>query len=424
MSLLAVSPRNKSYVIVIILCLQHIGVMAVATLDTLAWNFTSTSSQELSQIINGTDSPLSTDNASSGSMVPEIGLIDAEDNRRRVDYVYLMVFTYVSPFLVVIGTVGNLLSLVVLQSKHFRNAPSSFIMSALACTDTGVLLCGVSRHWILALTDYGIDIRYLSLVSCWTHYFFMYVLWELSSWSLALLTIERMASVKWPFKARELFSKKKMVIAWATVTLCLVTINLHWFVTVKYTDTYCDYVEGTQFFLDHMWPWIDLVLSSLAPLTIITTCNIIIISTLLRARKKRQEQMKVTTQTDESDSITAMLVGISITFFVATLPICVYLIGYNYWTLETHDQIYADWAAYGVTLILYYCSSSTNFIVYCVSGAKFRRALVAVLCCREIAKPGSSRSATSKTSTTVVSKANTTEAASLSQVVTTVTTVT
>ena len=368
--------------------------------------------------MNNTETSLNHDNGSTFPSLTELDVMYPDDDRLRIDIVYITIFTYISPFLLLIGTVGNILSLVVLQSKYFRNAPSSFIMSALACTDTGVLLCGVTRHWATSLTDYAVDIRHMSLGSCWSHYFFIYVLWELSSWSLALLTIERMASVKWPFKAKELFSKKKMIIGWVTVALCLATINLHWFVTVEYKDDACYDVDESQMFMYKIWPWMDLVLSSLAPLSIIVTCNVIIITILLKARKLRQDQMKVN-QADESDSITAMLVGISITFFIATMPICVYLIGYNYWPVDTYEQQYADWNAYGVSLLFYYCSSSTNFIVYCVSGAKFRRALVAVLCCREIEKQKSTMA--SKTSMSVVSKTNAAEATSLSQVVTTVT---
>ena len=392
--------------------------MEVAIYDALssAWNGTSTSPDPP---LN-TEAPLnSIDNVSLAfSTVTELDVVEPIDNRVRTDIVYITIFAYVSPFLIVIGTIGNILSLVVLQSKYFRNAPSSFIMSALSCTDTGVLLCGVTRHWVLSLTDYAVDIRHMALVSCWTHYFFIYVLWELSSWSLALLTIERMASVKWPFKAKELFSKKRMLIAWSTVALCLITINLHWFVTVEYKDDACYDVDESRLFMYHIWPWMDLVLSSLAPLFIIVTCNITIITILLKARKLRQDQMKVN-QADESDSITAMLIGISITFFIATMPVCVYLIGYNYWPIDTYEQQYSDWTIWGVSLLCYYCSSSTNFIVYCVSGAKFRRALVAVLCCRDIVKPTSTMA--SKTSMSVVSKTNAAEATSLSQVVTTVT---
>ncbi|KAK2152835.1 hypothetical protein LSH36_316g02010 [Paralvinella palmiformis] len=116
--------------------------------------------------------------------------------------VHDVIFTYVAPVLILMGTIGNIISVVVLQGRFFRRAPSVFILSALSLTDTGVLLCGLMRHWIKALTQNKLNIRNLSQASCPIHFFFTYFLSHLSSWSLALLTVERMSSVRWPFKAK------------------------------------------------------------------------------------------------------------------------------------------------------------------------------------------------------------------------------
>ena len=53
--------------------------------------------------------------------------------------VHWEMFLYISPVLIIGGTLGNLLTLVVMQSQAFRSTPSSFILSALAVVDTGVL---------------------------------------------------------------------------------------------------------------------------------------------------------------------------------------------------------------------------------------------------------------------------------------------
>src|SRR5687768_11579694 len=46
----------------------------------------------------------------------------------------------VVPIFIVLGTVGNIFSIITLQSKHFRNAPPSFILSVLCLIDV-LLLC-------------------------------------------------------------------------------------------------------------------------------------------------------------------------------------------------------------------------------------------------------------------------------------------
>jgi hypothetical protein len=322
----------------------------------------------------------------------------ADEQVLSVYHVYDILFMYVAPVIIFSGTSGNILSLVVLQSKYFRRAPSTFILSALALTDTGVLLCGLMRHWISSLTAYEIDIRALTQGTCWVHYFFTYYLPQLSSWSLALLTLERMSSVKWPFKAKVLFSKRRMMILWSITAICLAAVNAQCFKTLvlvqeEYMDgnetiqyNVCADAEDTLIFMLYVWPWLDLFLNSIGPLVIIVTCNVIIIAMLYKMKKLRQGQMQVTTE-DESNSITAMLVGISVMFFFSTTPVSIYFIGVHYWPQETHAQNFNTFTAYATLNMLYYLSNSTNFLVYCLSGSKFRRALIAILLCREIEKP-------------------------------------
>ena len=326
---------------------------------------------------------------------------------------YVVSMTYIAPIMIVVGMVGNILALVVLQSKYFRRAPSSFILSALACADTGVLLCGFLRHAITAHTDFDVDIRQLSEASCWIHVFSSYYLKDLASWSLVLLTVERMVSVKWPFKAKELISKTRMVIAWLAVALVLFLLNVH-FISNTMTMTVRSYPDGTSraicdsrndatvlYFHRKVWPWLDLVKFSLAPLAIVIACNVIIITTLLTARKARQDHMRVSAE-DDSSSITAMLIGISIMFVWTTVPVSVYFIGKNLWPASTYQDVLVKLSAYAAVNVNYYLSSCTNFIIYCISGSKFRRALVAVVLCREIEK-SKSKKPTSSNDTAITS---------------------
>ena len=155
-------------------------------------------------------SHLATANYTGNMTLPTNATIIQDETTIPVDYIYTLLFTYVSPIIIILGTIGNVLTLVVLQSRYYRNSPSTFILSALALTDTGVLLCGLMRHWINNITNYELDIRTLTRGTCWIHIYFTYLLPQLSSWSLALLTVERMASVMWPFKAKQLFSKRIM----------------------------------------------------------------------------------------------------------------------------------------------------------------------------------------------------------------------
>ena len=314
---------------------------------------------------------------------------DHDNNEDIADCVYTVIFKYVAPVLIVFGTTGNILSLVVLQSKYFRKSPSAFILSALAMADTGVLLCGLLRHWIMQLSENAVDIRSFNIVTCYVHSLFTYYLPQLSSWSLVLLSLERLVSVKWPLKSREMFNKRKMGAAWTTIALLLVALNGHWFKTVGMlandddSGYHCDMLPRWYWFSQLIWPWLDLIVLSVIPVIAIFTCNILVIHALLNASKLRgQMSARISSKEHNSTSsqITAMLVGLNVIFFLTTIPVSIYFIGEDiFWdSAHTNTRI-----AYATCNIIYYLSNSTNFLVYCITGSKFRHALRAVICCQE-----------------------------------------
>jgi hypothetical protein len=52
-------------------------------------------------------------------------------------------FKYCSPILITLATVGNALSVVTLQNPLFRSSSTSFILSALAVVDVGIVNTGL-----------------------------------------------------------------------------------------------------------------------------------------------------------------------------------------------------------------------------------------------------------------------------------------
>ncbi len=167
-------------------------IMELAT-STLSGSWLSTTSAGESLLENVTD--------------PFLLIVEEEEEKEEefdTDRVSQLIFRYVAPVLIFVGVGGNMLSLAVLQSKYFRRAPSSFVLSILALVDSGVLLTGLFRHWIRGITSGRLDIRWINLFTCKTHYFFTYFTRQLSSWTLVLVTVERLMSVVIPLKARQI----------------------------------------------------------------------------------------------------------------------------------------------------------------------------------------------------------------------------
>ena len=85
-----------------------------------------------------------------------------------------------SPILILLGTLGNLLSIIIFNQKEFRKKSTSNFLMILAFSDTMVLYCGLPRWWIRIYLE--MDIRALSSVGCKVHIFLTYVFSQFSSY--------------------------------------------------------------------------------------------------------------------------------------------------------------------------------------------------------------------------------------------------
>ena len=80
-------------------------------------------------------------------------------------------------------------------------------------------------------------------------------------------------------------------------------------------------------------------------------------------------------------SMTAMLCTLNTVFFITTLPISIYNIGYTYWysTLDQHTIAKLElW--WSVVNMLMYTNNALNFLLYSLSGSRFRKELKRVVC--------------------------------------------
>jgi hypothetical protein len=85
---------------------------------------------------------------------------------------YLAILTFSPPFLLVMATIGNLMSVIILQHPSFRKSSTSFILSVLAVVDTINVNTGLLRLWLD--TAFGIDVRTFTSFGCKFHLFMVY----------------------------------------------------------------------------------------------------------------------------------------------------------------------------------------------------------------------------------------------------------
>ena len=311
-------------------------------------------------------------------------------------------FLYAGMFLLLLGLVGNFMSFCVLQTAHFRPLSSSFLLSALAVMDSGVLLTALLRQWVLAYSRDTHDIRAsTTLAGCRAHYFFTHYFFQMSAWTLLMVTAERLVSVARPLQARSICSRKRVIIAWCVMALALFLLNAHMFATVKTKMTLRTNGNGELSYyvgcvrdklsypvLWQAWSWVDNSMAVFIPGVAILVMNIIIVIKVGEAKRHRRISVRSQQTSKEAKStrhVTAMLIGISTLFLATNLPMAIFLLGLGHWPLDTPTQAYSTNVAYSAVAFILYLNYSVNFLLYCVCGrSKFRRALLGLLRCRSV----------------------------------------
>jgi hypothetical protein len=222
---------------------------------------------------------------------------------------------------------------------------------------------------------------------------------DFSAWILVGVTLERMVSVWRPHNTQSVWKRKRAVgfiFAFGAIVLALNTHFLYGLVFRADRDETHGHANIQKFveidetyyeFFNITWPWIDLCAFCAFPLTIIVVGNGLILFKLINSQRKLRPRHVQTSSVDHESgqkplsgqcskisSTTSMLFALNTVFLLSTLPISIYNIGYTHWAnvANEHGNAKLDlwWA---IVNMLMYVNNSMNFLLYCLSGTKFRR---------------------------------------------------
>ncbi|CAH1800930.1 unnamed protein product [Owenia fusiformis] len=319
----------------------------------------------------------------------------------------MALWKYMSPVIIVLGVIGNILSFLVTTFTSMKQANMSIYLSALAVSDTGALIIGLGHPWLSVLFNF--DIRKTHEWACKIHVFFTYLFIDLSAWMLVSVTIDRVIFVYLPLRARSICTRRNAIIVINLVVLIIIGINCNLLFTIGYRgNSRCFIVEGFEGFHISYWPWIDASVSSLAPFSILIVCNMLIIIQLLRVRNNRRKKLNVSNSNkdDKTRSMTIMLVMISVLFLCFTAPVSFDIIiklSKRANTVERAPTTLAEQArsvlSQAIVHMLMYLNSALNFVMYCLSGKKFRDSLKKLLCRKKTIYGGCMRLSLSRDAT-------------------------
>ena len=305
-----------------------------------------------------------------------------------------IMFRYVSPTILVVGLLGNSLSLMVLQSRSMRSAAVSYLLSVLAVSDMGCLLTTLLNHWLQTITDYRVNIRMYNVYTCKIHLFLTYLFNQLSTMTLSFITIQRLISVYLPLKAKIICSRSNTIKVWTGIAILLAGFNSMAFFLVRYDSNNRSY--SGCFYGREIWMWfnnVDAAIECYLPISIIMIGNtLILIKVKLQQKKMKQQQTNHNREehrSTSSDRMTALLIVVTTSYVLLVTPLYVWMNGLFYlnYSSEVFDTLIFSEAFRVIAFHLFKLNFSINFILYCAFGVKFRLALKEIIRLKMKPKP-------------------------------------
>lgn len=307
----------------------------------------------------------------------------------------------VPPILILLGTIGNSLSIFVLTRKSIRASTTALYLTVLAFSDLAVLYSGLLRQWLIYLFD--TDVRHYSEAGCKINIWLVYCSLDFSAWILIIVTLERVISAWFPHNAKSVCTKKSAVAFLLSIGIFILALNSHLLYGMLFKVVYdengniirvnrCEEINREYYnFFNKVWPWIDLCVFCVIPFTVIVVGNSLILVKVVKSHKKAKSTVLPTlavnsqrTHTNghsKHSSMTTMLFTLNVVFLLSTSPVSIYNIGYTYWMTGADAASIANldlwWA---IVNMLMYTNNSLNFLLYCLSGTKFRREVINLFC--------------------------------------------
>jgi len=285
------------------------------------------------------------------------------------------------------GLIGNLLSFTLFMRIRNKLRSTSITLLALSISDSLVLLELV----VLPYVTSKFELLKRSQILCKFPAFFNPVIAGFSSWVLVILAIERLIAVGFPYRASRICTQRNIIVALSIVTIFLCACNLPRAIVIRSIP----YFPGSVNFkcslgranglLRLLLPWVYLFVNWLIPFTVLFGSNVFIIVKLFKHRNKMSHLSSHSDYPNHTKHITLMLIAVSLFYLLTTSPYHLFGLVDEHLlkkvTLEHQKEQLkvSHWLFY-----LHSMNYSCNFILYCLSGSKFRKELKSCFQCGKL----------------------------------------
>ena len=296
------------------------------------------------------------------------------------------------PFLIVFGTFGNVMIIVIHKRTALTSSVSVFFLT-MAASDQVAIFVTCLKGWIYFVFHFDLSDQGDTL--CKLIYFFLYVSGVLSAWTLVAMTAQRAVCVLFPHRANVLCTvgKSKAIVMLMVVFIAAIHTHLLYGLSIRMYKGHesCVMLKAYSSFFYEIWSWVDMCIFSLLPWLCLAVSNSLLVWKLRLSLREAKLSLgssqadRINDRKKKATSISITLIAVSTAFLVLTFPMSFYhILAFIAWmngTLSTLSSSRVAYYIHHISYPLWYSNSCINFYIYCLTGSKFRREAKQILRC-------------------------------------------
>ena len=319
-------------------------------------------------------------------------------------YITFKIATFVAnywfPFLVPIGLVGNTLSFLVMIKPNNRKMSTCIYMAAISINDNLMMCLALYNYLLTTLKIYQMHPAECNMMAL-----LIMLLLQNTTFQVLVMTVDKYIAIKWPHRAATYSTPKRAKIISVLVSICVTMYNIpHVFISRLIGGQCFAYAIGGL--ITKVYSWFSFVLNAVIPFSMLIYMNYVIVTTVRKSRKmfgsndtttgkdQNQEvnkglQTRHKAMKNAENQLTIMLLLVTTLFLILLIPTYVRFIYTMFVKPDTPFNYANSMLFYHVSFKLYMTNNGINFLLYCISGRKFRNDLREILCCAESSRQSS-----------------------------------
>ncbi|CAF1942730.1 unnamed protein product [Rotaria magnacalcarata] len=254
----------------------------------------------------------------------------------RTHHPILYVISVYALLLIIVGTIGNILTIIILFRPSLRQHTTMRYLIAVATAD----LCSL-YSWNLNLFYKHLinpnqnDLEDLSVISCRCLSFLAFVSLELSSWFLTLVSVDRCLSIYFLFWHRKWGRAKYANYIILTLTATIILTNSHLLFLNGYKQLNC-IPHGKRtciicysnlhdpYYIFPKWEKIHVIVYNIIPFSIMCISNSFIIRRAVASIVNIKKNANQSHRQHKQKQLTYLLLFVTFLFVLLTTPVMIY----------------------------------------------------------------------------------------------------